>query len=304
MVSADTSSKGKNASVPLPSILSNIRNAGRSSALYQQNNNGQTEMQPLMIDGSEARSSTHTIHRSNSVNQMFEKFQSMEVFKRSKQRVRRLRQRHRVRGFQVDLPPKFLVYTIMVFIILPLLMGSFFLARTVIFGSLKEDEEHPLHKKMPRIRKPISEQSQNQTSGLENIVNATSPPIGTGIISDEGQKQGAAATSETKDVEPQLPAQSSTNEKKYDPNPPENQTLDGPNVEGTDAGKSYAQEKAAIEENPNSGSSSSSILEQTTSSEAGSVEKNAEASNSAQNSIDVSTMGVTNDVNVNAGGAE
>lgn len=192
----------------------------------------------------------------------------------------------------------------MVFIILPLLMGSFFLARTVIFGSLKEDEEHPLHKKMPRIRKPISEQSQNQTSGLENIVNATSPPIGTGIISDEGQKQGAAATSETKDVEPQLPAQSSTNEKKYDPNPPENQTLDGPNVEGTDAGKSYAQEKAAIEENPNSGSSSSSILEQTTSSEAGSVEKNAEASNSAQNSIDVSTMGVTNDVNVNAGGAE
>ena len=75
----------------------------------------------------------------------------MPMFERNKNRFQR-RERGRRRGFQVDLPPKFILYTIFVFIVLPLILGSFFLMRQVFFESLKEDESHPLHKKQPRLR--------------------------------------------------------------------------------------------------------------------------------------------------------
>ncbi len=145
----DEQDKKKNGSVPLPSILSNIRNAGRSSNMYQKN-----EVQPLMVDSGAETSSpppshSNTIRRNKSMTQLFERVQAMEVYQKGRQRIRRLGQRNRARGFQVDLPPKFLVYTIMVFIILPLLLGSFFLARTILFEGLKEDASHPLHKKQP-----------------------------------------------------------------------------------------------------------------------------------------------------------
>lgn len=143
--------KGKGKPAPLPSILSSIRNAGRAQ-IYQQ----QQEVQPLMID-TESHSQSQSpsfLRRNKSMTRIFERVQSMQLFENNKKRFRKLRSRNfnRNRGFKVDLPPKFLLYTIFVFIILPLLLGAFFLVRTVLSGELKEDEEHPLHKKHPHFR--------------------------------------------------------------------------------------------------------------------------------------------------------
>jgi len=79
--------------------------------------------------------------------------QAMPLFEKHKHRFQRRDKKNRgKRGFTVEVPPKILLYTIFVFIILPLLLASFFLVRLIFFGSPKEDELHPLHKKQPHLR--------------------------------------------------------------------------------------------------------------------------------------------------------
>lgn len=145
-----------------------------------------------------------SIRRNKSMTRLFERVQAMEVFQKNKQRIRRLRQRNRGRGFKVDLPPKFLMYTIFIFIILPLLLGSFFLARTVLFGSLKEDESHPLHKKQPHLRKPNNITDSTRTiddtfPGGGNIFNVTETetkqdPLGNNILDADETQVGISDT--------------------------------------------------------------------------------------------------------------
>ena len=106
----------------------------------------------------------------------------MPMFERNRNRFRGRRERGRGRGFKVDLPPKFIIYTIFIFIILPLVLGSFFLIKQVLFGSLKEDESHPLHKKPLRFRSnpnttQVDGQNTNFTEVALNLESPESPVI-------------------------------------------------------------------------------------------------------------------------------
>lgn len=179
------SDKDKRKNLPLPSILSSIRNVGRSSIFQQQEQtrlhvSQRNEFKPLMTEAASPLDSKASVGSSPSkrrlpshVSRFFEKVQSMPMFERNKNRFQR-RERGRRRGFQVDLPPKFILYTIFVFIVLPLILGSFFLMRQVFFESLKEDESHPLHKKQPRLRSHSENITlDNQHEGRDHGSNST-----------------------------------------------------------------------------------------------------------------------------------
>lgn len=179
------SDKDKRKNLPLPSILSSIRNVGRSSIFQQQEQtrlhvSPRHEFKPLMTEAASPPDSKapvgsipSTRRIASNVSRFFEKVQSMPMFERNRNRFQR-RERGRRRGFQVDLPPKFILYTIFVFIILPLILGSFFLMKQVFFGSLKEDESHPLHKKQPRLRSHSENTTVNdQHDGRDHGSNST-----------------------------------------------------------------------------------------------------------------------------------
>ena len=51
--------------------------------------------------------------------------------------------------FAVNVPTRLIFHLIIVFFLIPLVLGSIFLIRALFFG-LKEDDEHPLHKKIPK----------------------------------------------------------------------------------------------------------------------------------------------------------
>jgi len=178
------SDQDKRKNLPLPSMLSNLRNVGRSS-IYQQEPTRASpryEIQPLMIESSPPAATnniTSARRIGNHVYRFFDNVQNMPVFERNKNKFRR-RERGRRKGFKVDLPPKFIIYTILIFIVLPLILGSFFLVMQ-LSGSLKEDESHPLHKKQLRFRSntnstQVDGQNANfteTTTHLESPVNAT-----------------------------------------------------------------------------------------------------------------------------------
>lgn len=148
--------KGKN--LPLPSILSNIRNAGKSSMYTAPS---KIEMQSLITDENAVSPSNKmsTLKRVSSKGMLiFDKMQNIPLFDKANRP--RFRRRDRRKGFKVELPPKFLLYTIFVFIVLPLIMGIMFIVRQITYGKIIEDEEHPLHKKMKHIYRPL-----NQTMG-------------------------------------------------------------------------------------------------------------------------------------------
>ena len=65
-------------------------------------------------------------------------------------RAHHRREKKRIRSrFAVNVPTRLIVHLIVVFFLIPLTLGTFFLIRALFFG-LKEDEDHPLHKKIPK----------------------------------------------------------------------------------------------------------------------------------------------------------
>lgn len=154
--------------IALPSMLSSIRNAGRSS-LYSQH-----EVQPFVTEPSPISPQNQNLPRTKSINAFINNVQSMPLFERNKQRFTKRISSRRLgkKGFKVDLPPKFILYIIFIFIVLPLLLGSFFLMRQILFGALKEDESHPLHKKQPHLRNKNDTQIGSDTF-FNHDINAT-----------------------------------------------------------------------------------------------------------------------------------
>jgi len=194
----------------LPSFLSNIRNAGRASAATSGpmgmggRNTSFNEMRPLMMEletdlessprRSQSQSQSQYNKRLNNLTATSQNFSRFVKDKLKKGTARGRRRKNRDQGFAVQLPPKVLVYTIVIFFVLPLLMGSIFVVRAVFFGELKEDEMHPLHKKAKLSHVPVvkhdNDNDNDNPSGdpidianIENIVNATTTMEGD-IISD------------------------------------------------------------------------------------------------------------------------
>ncbi|GFH49762.1 predicted protein [Chaetoceros tenuissimus] len=156
---------GKRKNLPLPSILSNIRNAGKSSMYTAPS---KIEMQSLIQDENVV-SPTNKVSALKRVSSkgmlIFDKIQNIPLFDKANRP--RFRRRDRRKGFKVELPPKFLLYTIFVFIVLPLIMGIMFIVRQITYGKIIEDEEHPLHKKTKHIYRPLNQTmgSNSTTSG-------------------------------------------------------------------------------------------------------------------------------------------
>jgi len=196
----------------LPFFLSNIRNAGRASAATSGpmgmggRNTSFNEMRPLMMEletdlessndnrRSQSQSQSQYNKRLNNLTATSQNFSRFVKDKLKKGTARGRRRKNRDQGFAVQLPPKVLVYTIVIFFVLPLLMGSIFVVRAVFFGELKEDEMHPLHKKAKLSHVPVvkhdNDNDNDNPSGdpidianIENIVNATTTMEGD-IISD------------------------------------------------------------------------------------------------------------------------
>lgn len=93
----------------------------------------------------------------------------MPMFDKGRSRIRsRSSNKRSKRGFKVDLPPKFLLYTIFVFIVFPLILGGFFLVKQILFGSLQEDETHPLHKKKPRVSPATNLTDSSKNNGMDS----------------------------------------------------------------------------------------------------------------------------------------
>ncbi len=182
---------GKRRGYALPSILSNIRNAGRASTSSHHagssnipRTGSSPEMRSLVLEyetspTSESNNNPNSINCSKSnkmpkrpynshsnvnntgissrISRLMEKGPIMlerhrDNFRKNRRRMRIGNGRGGEQGFAVELPPRVLVYTIIIFFVLPLMSGCFFLIRTIFFGSLREDELHPLHKKVPRAR--------------------------------------------------------------------------------------------------------------------------------------------------------
>lgn len=138
-------------SKPLPSILAQMRNATRSmttqtderSSRFNTNNANETRS---LIDTPTSRNQIPSYSRSSStaVQRLLNLLNSSgKPYSRSKKsKYSKLDQ-----GFQVNLPPRFILYIILIFIVLPLVIGSIFLTKQLLFGTLKEDEFHHLRKK-------------------------------------------------------------------------------------------------------------------------------------------------------------
>lgn len=159
---------------PLPSILAQMRNATRSmttqtderSSRYNHNANETRNL----IDASTSRNQIPLYSKSSStaVQRLLILLNSSgKPYSRSKKsKNSKLDQ-----GFQVNLPPRFILYTILIFIVLPLVIGSIFLTKQLLFGTLKEDEFHHLRKK-EFVRPHLDSNTPTVTSGqVLNITN-------------------------------------------------------------------------------------------------------------------------------------
>ncbi len=79
-------------------------------------------------------------------------------FSRNRKEKKKVRDR-----FAVNIPNRLIFHLIIVFFLVPLCLGMMLLIRALFFG-LKEDEEHPLHKKLPH-----SHIRGSDTSDISNV---------------------------------------------------------------------------------------------------------------------------------------
>lgn len=136
-------------SKPLPSILAQMRNATLSVSRADDRSSrfNTTNETKNLIDNTPSLSRNQlSLARSTStaVQRLLNVLNSSgRTYARSKKSTKRKLDQ----GFHVQLPSKFLIYTILIFIVLPLVLGSIFLIKQLLFGTLKEDEYHHLRKK-------------------------------------------------------------------------------------------------------------------------------------------------------------
>ncbi len=120
--------------------------------LNQSNSGGETEnneMRPL-----DPSTSSYTIKSSNSpsstVSKIIERLKSTKVWDDRLKFARNRKERRKNRSqFAVNVPTRLIFHLIIVFFLIPLTLGVALLIRALFFG-LKEDDAHPLHKKLPK----------------------------------------------------------------------------------------------------------------------------------------------------------
>ena len=118
--------------------------AGRRQTISNSDNRG-FEMRPLTSSSTSSSSSPRS-----SVNSLIDMLKSTTQwddrvkFGRSRKEKKKLRSR-----FAVNVPTRLIFHLIIVFFLIPLVLGTALLIRALFFG-LKEDDEHPLHKKIPK----------------------------------------------------------------------------------------------------------------------------------------------------------
>lgn len=141
----------KNKSAPLPSMLSSIRNAGRSATLDGRiNTNRGIELQPLFTENEENQSASHTsspTYGGRNIKKIIERFGLGSISALGNARLRLRKRRLKPRKFSVKLPNRFILYFTVIFFVVPLSLGLTLLVKILLFGSQKEDPEHPLHRK-------------------------------------------------------------------------------------------------------------------------------------------------------------
>ncbi len=161
------------------------------------------EMRPLMSSSSTTlppsstydKSSSSSDTKSSTVSKIMDRLKQSsswdDKFRFSQAHHRREKKRIRSR-FAVNVPTRLIVHLIIVFFLIPLTLGTFFLIRALFFG-LKEDEDHPLHKKIPKsrlktktpkqteINSGIGRESHNVDSSVYDSLNITSGGLNTSL---------------------------------------------------------------------------------------------------------------------------
>lgn len=165
----------KNKSAPLPSMLSSIRNAGRSATLDGRiNTNRSIELQPLFTENEENQSASHPsspTYGGRNIKKIIERFGLGSISALGNARLRLRKRRLKPRKFSVKLPNRFILYFTVIFFVAPLSFGLTLLVKILLFGSQKEDPEHPLHRKQFTRKSVINStvDSISTSSMIENV---------------------------------------------------------------------------------------------------------------------------------------
>lgn len=160
-------------SKPLPSILAQMRNATRSISMANPNASGITstnESRGLVEPSSSfiKSPSSYSKQASSAVSRLLSVLNSSSRTNLKSKKQKSSKFDHR---FHVTLPQNFLIYTILVFIVLPLTIGSIFLIKQLLFGIVREDETHHLRKKEVVHLRPSAETVENVSSNVNSTVN-------------------------------------------------------------------------------------------------------------------------------------
>ena len=118
--------------------------AGRRSTLSN------VEMRPFIQNGSWDQSQP-TRHKSptSTTSKLIDLLKSGSSWDERSRFSRNRKEKKKVRDrFAVNIPNRLIFHLIIVFFLVPLVLGMMLLIRALFFG-LKEDEQHPLHKKLP-----------------------------------------------------------------------------------------------------------------------------------------------------------
>lgn len=127
-----------------PSMLSSIGTGGVGRTA---NTNRSIEMQPLYGENEEKHSSSQTPSGGRRMKKIIERFGLSSISALGDARLRLRKRRSKPRKFSVKLPNRFILYFSVFFFFVPLCLGVIVLVRVLLFGSQKEDPEHPLHRK-------------------------------------------------------------------------------------------------------------------------------------------------------------
>jgi hypothetical protein len=92
--------------------------------------------------------------------------------------------------FKVDVPTRLIFHLIIFFFFIPLTIGTLLLIRALFFG-LKEDEEHPLHKKLPHSHKIPHNDLVSDVSKMSNFSD-----VGGGMVEENAVHSHTSAMDE------------------------------------------------------------------------------------------------------------
>ena len=121
-----------------------------SSSYYigRERRKSEVEMRPLMTPGLNSTTQQRTLSpTSASLLPFIERLKLNRAWNDRLKLGRKEKKRGRSR-FAVNIPSRLVFYLIVIFFLIPLVLGFLLLIRALFFG-LKEDDQHPLHKKIP-----------------------------------------------------------------------------------------------------------------------------------------------------------